>query len=259
MEDSTRKFDGRAEDYTLGRPSYSEELIGFLYEKFGLSGKSVIADIGSGTGKFAAHLLERGSEVFCVEPNRDMRLAAESELGRYPNFHSVNGDAENTGLADHCTDFITSAQAFHWFDAAKFRSECLRMIKNGGSAALIWNMRNMADPVNNELFEIYTDCCPRFKGFGGGIMKDDPRISEFFGGEYGYAEFDYPLYYGRERFISRSLSGSYSLKDGDAGYEKYFEKIVSVFEKYAMDGIVRIENKSAAYFGRLIIDQPSAP
>ena len=116
-------FDGYASDYTVGRPGYAPELLECMYGKYGMSRKSVIADIGSGTGKFAKYLIERGSEVYCVEPNDDMRRTAENELGTFDNFHSVSGDAENTHLDDESVDFITTAQAFHWFDVERFRND----------------------------------------------------------------------------------------------------------------------------------------
>ena len=78
--DSTKMFDGYANDYTVGRPSYAAELIDCLYNKYGFSKSSIIADIGSGTGKFAKHLLDRGSQVYCVEPNDDMRDLLLDEL-----------------------------------------------------------------------------------------------------------------------------------------------------------------------------------
>lgn len=49
--------------------------------------------------------------------DRVMRLVAEKELCEYPNFKSVAGSAENTTLPDNSVDFITTAQAFHWFAA----------------------------------------------------------------------------------------------------------------------------------------------
>ncbi len=45
-----------------------------------------------------------------------MRNTAESELSSYKNFNSIKGDAENTKLADHSVNLITTAQAFHWFE-----------------------------------------------------------------------------------------------------------------------------------------------
>ena len=46
----------------------------------GLSARSAVADIGSGTGLFAGLLLQSGCQVFAVEPNDEMRHAAE-QLG----------------------------------------------------------------------------------------------------------------------------------------------------------------------------------
>lgn len=249
--DTTKKFDGRAGDYTVSRPSYAIELIDCLYSNYGVTETSVIADIGSGTGKFAKHLLEKGSEVYCVEPNDDMRCVAECELCGYTNFHSVQGNAENTTLGNGFVDFITTAQAFHWFDVKKFKQECMRIIKNNGKVFLIWNVRDNEDLLNQELHQIYSKYCPNFVGFSGGIEKDDQRIKEFFNGQYDYVAFDNPLYLDKERFIARSLSGSYSLKEGDKEYEEYIEALISVFDKYANNGVVSIVNQSVAYIGTI--------
>ena len=247
--DTTRKFDGYAKDYTAGRPSYAQDLIQCMYEKYGISRTSKIADIGSGTGKFARHLLEKGSEVYCVEPNDDMRHTAENELSSYANFHSVSGGAEHTTIQDHFVDFITTAQAFHWFNVERFRQECNRILKPNGKVFLIWNIRDEEDPINKELHQIYTKYCPDFNGFNGGIKKDDPRIIQFFDGQYEYVEFDNPLLLDREKFIARSLSGSYSLKEGDKNYKEYIEEIENVLECHSQNGIVKIGNASVAYVG----------
>ena len=80
--DNTQKFSGLANDYTIGRSAYSNAFIESLYSRYGFSERSVIADIGSGTGKFAKQLLDKGSFVHCIEPNEDMRKRAIEELGR---------------------------------------------------------------------------------------------------------------------------------------------------------------------------------
>ena len=249
--DATKKFDGRAADYTVGRPGYAQELIDHIYQNCGIPKEAAFADIGSGTGKFSKYLLDRGSVVYCVEPNPDMRKTAEAELAIYPNFHSVPGNAEETTLEAESVDCITVAQAFHWFDVEKFRSECRRIIRKDGPIFLIWNSRNTDDPLNQELYAINAECCPAFKGFNGGIKKDDERIREFFYGRYEYAAFDNPLHLDRTRFIARSLSSSYSLKEGDDGYGPYLQKLNDLFDKYENDGMVLIPNKSAAYIGRV--------
>lgn len=247
--DNTERFSGRAKDYTVGRPAYAEAFIDNLYTEQGFSENSVIADIGSGTGKFAKHLLDRGSTVICVEPNEDMRHTAEKELGAYERFKSVDGTADGTTLAAGSVDFITTAQAFHWFDAAEFQRECGRILRPGGKVLLIWNMRDMSASFNKECYDVFAKYCPRFKGFSGGIKEHDDKIKYFFHDLYQCVRFDNPLLYDKNRFISRSLSGSYSLKQGDADYEKYLEELTKLFDKYSVNHMLEIQNQTVAYIG----------
>ncbi len=135
--DSSNTFSGRANNYTFGRPDYPVKLIEALYSDYGVSTNSIIADIGSGTGKFSRQLLDKGSTVICVEPNDDMRLTAEKELSSYSNFRSVKGTYNATSLKNESVDFITSAQAFHWFDELVFKEECNRILRSMGKVALV--------------------------------------------------------------------------------------------------------------------------
>ena len=247
--DNTKKFDGYADDYTSGRPDYAKELIDCFYASYGFDKAAAIADIGSGTGKLSLGLLRRGSKVYCVEPNGDMRRVAEKELSAFEGFHSVCGDAENTTLDDASVDCITVAQAFHWFDVESFREECKRILKEGGRVFLIWNVRDMSDPVNADLQDVYKKYCPDFVGFSGGIEKDDARIRDFFRGKYEYEAFSNPLVFDREKFIARSLSGSYSIKEGDENFGEYMKAVTDLFDKYENDGVVTMGNSSVAYIG----------
>lgn len=249
--DTTKKFNGIANEYTHSRPSYATDFIECLFDKYGFSVSAIVADIGSGTGKFAKQILDKGCNVICVEPNTDMRLVAEKELCEYPNFQSVAGSAENTMLSDNSVDFITTAQAFHWFDTKSFKTECSRIIKPNGKVILIWNTRNNEALINQELHRVYSKYCPEFKGFSGGTKPHDDRIKYFFDNNYEYITFDNPLYFDREKFISRSLSGSYSLKKGDSNFDLYIEEIEKIFDEFETDGIVKIENQTVAYVGTL--------
>jgi SAM-dependent methyltransferase len=71
-----------------------------------------------------------------------MREAGEKLLSKYRNFISINGTAEDTTLENNSIDLITAGQAFHWFDVEKCKIEFKRIIKPGGFAALIWNIKN---------------------------------------------------------------------------------------------------------------------
>lgn len=249
---NTQNFSGLAGNYTIGRPAYANAFIEDLYSKYGFSEQSVIADTGSGTGKFAKQLLGKGSFVYCVEPNDDMRNTAITELRNYKNFHAINGTDANTTIDDASVDYITVAQAFHWFDTLLFRQECRRIFRKNGLVFLIWNVRDLSNEINQKSYDIYAKYCPNFKGFSGGMQMDDPRIKEFFDGRYEYMEYDNPLFYDKEKFISRSLSGSYSLKQGDANYNEYIDELSQLFEQYAKDDILTMANKTVVYTGKII-------
>jgi ubiquinone/menaquinone biosynthesis C-methylase UbiE len=139
--DSTRRFSSRVENYLRYRPRYPAEIIDLLTSECCLTPQSVVADIGSGTGFLSELFLAHGNKVFGIEPNEPMRKAGEELLRLYPLFISVNGSAETTALPDHCVEFITAGQAFHWFDREKCRAEFQRILKPGGWIVLVWNDR----------------------------------------------------------------------------------------------------------------------
>lgn len=251
MKDTKTLFDGRAKVYSAGRCGYANELIDYLYQTYRISDRSVIADIGSGTGKLSNQLLDRGSTVYGIEPNADMRRLAEKELNRYPNFCSLNGNAEHTALSDHSVDFVTAAQAFHWFDTERFRKESARIMKSGGTVFLIWNKSENDEPIMQALSSVFTEFCPDFKGFLNGLRQDEKKIADFFENRYEYAAFDHPILYDREKFLLRYLSSSYSLRETDVRYVSFREALLSVFERYEKGGILTVPNQSVVYGGTI--------
>src|SRR5580658_5391939 len=106
MLDPTKRFTGRSENYARYRPGYPAEIINLLRDRCGLVPTSVIADIGSGTGKLSEIFLENGNPLFGIEPNQEMREAGERLLHHFPNFTSVIGTAEATALPAQSVNFV---------------------------------------------------------------------------------------------------------------------------------------------------------
>jgi ubiquinone/menaquinone biosynthesis C-methylase UbiE len=246
---NTDKFTGLASHYASARPSYSKELIDCLYEHFGFTEQSVIADVGSGTGKFAKLLLERGSFVYAVEPNKDMREMAMKELEEFTNFKAIAGSDSATGLQSELVDFVTVAQAFHWFDEMAFQRECTRILKPGGKVFLIWNVRDKNAIINQKMQELFAKYCPNFPGFSGWNQRDEPKINTFFNEHFEVISFSDSLYFTREKFIQRCLSASYSLQKEDFYFDDYVKDIESLFNEFVHGEMVEMPNHVIAYVG----------
>ncbi len=247
------RFSGKGNAYAKYRPGYPKEFLDFLYDEIGFTAESIIADVGSGTGIFTKQLLERGSSVFGVEPNADMRNIAENELLKFDKFTSINAGAENTALKDNSVDFVTAAQAFHWFNTDMFRVECKRILKPEGKVILVWNSRNEESIITKECEQICIRLCKGFNGFSGGIsgpLKSN-SISSFFNGNFKLKIFDYPMHFDKDSFIGRNLSSSYAPKESDGKYTDYIAELSDLFDKYAVNGLLEYPFYTQCYYGTI--------
>jgi len=249
------KFDGMGKIYAKFRPTYPQAFIDYLCCDASINRDSVIADIGSGTGILTRQLLEIGKNIFAVEPNDDMRAIAEVDLSNYNNFIPVNGTAENTTLDDESIDFITVAQAFHWFDRARFKTECSRILKPEGKVILVWNSRDLSSEVVKDADEINRKYCPNFKGISGGMRgadaEDKNYFSDFFASNYETMVFQNDLTFDLGGFIGRALSASYALKENDGNYPAYIAELTESFNKHAINGKMIMPNITKSYVGRV--------
>ncbi len=246
--DNTQKFSGKADVYQNARPSYAQELLDFVAQKWGIGEGSQVADIGSGTGILTRQLLGLGARVYAVEPNADMRAKAEELLGEHPNFVSLVGTAEQTTLPDYSVHLVTAAAAFHWFDPERFRQECDRILLPGAPVVLAWNEARVSSQINFGRERIFKKYCPHFKGFSGGNDKEDKIKRAFFDGKLQERRFSNPLIYDRQTFINRALSASYSLMAKDPEYQDYLAELGDLFDQHAVDGKIVLPQDSVAYF-----------
>lgn len=247
---SIEKFSDKAEEYHDFRPTYPSALYDYLFEKI-VRVPCNIADIGAGTGKFAKPMLHREEcTVYCIEPNAEMIGKMEEYLKGY-SYERILASAENTTLPDKSIDYITVAQAFHWFDKMLFRLECKRILRNHGVVILIWNMRDEGSLLVQENYLINKEFCPDFKGFSGGFHNED-QLNDFFSSPCNHLKFDNPtLFTSLEAFIGRNLSGSYApTKDMDT-YEPYVNSLTELFMKHSKDGSLIMPNNTAMFFGEV--------
>lgn len=127
-----RSFARVAGEYERGRPGYPRAAIQWL-----LGAKPLeVLDLGAGTGKLSAALLEAGHRVTAVEPLDEMRAILTSRL---PQAHALDGTAEQLPLADASVDAVVVGAAFHWFDQSVALAEIARVLRPPGVLGLLGN------------------------------------------------------------------------------------------------------------------------
>ena len=243
----TNRFDGKGEIYAKARPKYALEFFDYLKNALNIPVGSVFADVGSGTGIFTEQLLSRGYKVFAVEPNEDMRKKAEEKLSTDENFVSVNGSEGNMNLPDSSVDYVTAAQAFHWFDSEAFRRECRRVLKPGGKVIIIYNTRDEKAACTKALVDLRYKYSSGFHGFSNGMSHE--KCMAFFDGECDIFRADNTLTYDRQGYINRVLSSSYSMKESDDRYEEYLKDIDKIFDTFSAGGFITVPTETVAYIG----------
>jgi SAM-dependent methyltransferase len=230
------RFLGRVADYAKARPGYPPELLGFLFEAGALFPGARVVDIGSGTGLSTELFLAGGYEVTAVEPNAEMRAAAERRFSEEPRFRSVDGRAESTGLATGGFDLAVAAQAFHWFDAAATRAELRRILVPPHRAALIWNSRRAAGSPFLERYErLLLDFGTDYEKVGHrGVGAD--RLRAFFGGDFATFRVENVQRLEGDGVRSRLLSSSYVPAAGSARHEAMLEELARILATTADAG-----------------------
>lgn len=246
----TQQFTGKASAYTKGRPDYPEAIFADLYEKYGFTAQSIIADIGSGTGKFCKPLLKRGSTVFAVEPNADMLQRAQADLVQEERYHPVQAGAEATSLQDASVDHITCAAAFHWLNAEAFHAEAVRILRPNGLVVMAWNVRDKEAPFNRAHAEVFTRFCPKFESLSHGYDACQSDLTDFYGGTFIRIAYEDDSVQDKKKFIARSLSSSYALKPDNAKYSAFVSALEALFDSWQKDGIVTVPAQCVVYIGR---------
>jgi SAM-dependent methyltransferase len=247
-----QRFSDRVADYVRYRPGYPLALYDVLATECGLRAEHLVADIGSGTGLLSKLFLDRGNRVLGVEPNPEMRAAAEEFLRNYPYFTSVNGSAEATTVSNASVDFVTAAQAFHWFEPQATRREFQRILKSGGFVVVAWNDRVLSEsPFARE----YEDLLRRFSTDYPRVRESYPEaeaMQQFFGENPlrhrelpNFQDFDFQGLAGRLR------SSSYAPKEGHPNYGPMMSQLRKIFDVNQVEGRVRMVYTTHIYFAQL--------
>ncbi len=251
MSGSVERFTSRVEDYARYRPGYPVAVVELLTNECGLTPESIVADVGSGTGKLSEILLANGNVVLGIEPNAAMRVVAEAIFKDQPRFRSIDGSAEATTLDDASVDLITAGQAFHWFDPVKTRTEWIRILRPNSWVALIWNDRQLEttpflSDYEQVLLEFGTDYSE--------VRHDAglPRIEQFFARDkYVLKGFPNTQVFDLDGLRGRVRSSSYTPETSHPKFEPMMRQLEMVFDKHQKNGVVHFDYETKVFYGQL--------
>lgn len=247
---STERFSDRVEDYVRYRPDYPRALVDWL-RGLGVRSDWLVADVGAGTGISSKLFLDAGHRVTAVEPNAAMRAAAARWLGGEGRYQALDGTAEATGLPDGSVDLVIAAQAFHWFDRDKVRSEFARILSPHGLVAVFWNSRRL---TGTPFLEGYERLLHEYGVDYVGVAEryaDDESMARWFGRGYrGMASFPHGQKLDHEALLGRLMSSSYAPKPGHPNHEPMLHALRALFDATQDDGTVSFDYDTRVFAGR---------
>jgi ubiquinone/menaquinone biosynthesis C-methylase UbiE len=247
----TARFSDRVENYVRYRPGYPAEVLELLRTECGLKPSHIVADVASGTGIFTRLLLQNGNPVFAVEPNPEMREMGLHQLDAYDRLVSVAGTAEETTLRSASVEFVTSAQAAHWFDLPRARAEFVRILRPEGWCILIWNERRTAStPFLREYENVLLTYGTDYKDVR--HERTTAMIHEFFAPiAYQERTFNLCQRFDYEGLAGRLLSSSYAPLDGHPSHAPMMRELQRLFHGHAKDGEIEFEYDTRVYYAQL--------
>jgi len=150
MPDLAGSFGRTAEAYERGRPGYAEEAL----DAVGLPPDAVVLDLAAGTGKLTRQLVSRLAHVIAVGPLDRMRAVLERVV---PGADSRRGSAEAIPLPDDAVDGVFVGEAFHWFATDAAVKEIGRVLRPGGTLAILFNQADsdFEPPLPDEFWQAY--------------------------------------------------------------------------------------------------------
>lgn len=251
MSESVNRFTSRVETYAKYRPGYPAEIVDLLKSECGLTPDSVVADIGSGTGKSFEMFLANGIVVFGVEPNAAMREVAERLFKDEPRFRSIDGSAEATTLRDSSVDVIVAGQAFHWFDLPKTREEWVRILKPGGWVVLMWNARELqTTPFLHDYEQLLLEFGTDYKDIR--HEKAEDVIEGFFAPDkFSLTSFPNRQVFDYDGLEGRVRSSSYTPEPDHPKFEPMMRQLRVVFDTHQKNGYVNFDYETKVFYGRL--------
>jgi SAM-dependent methyltransferase len=165
----SQMFNLTADYYDRYRPSYPGEIVNTLIDKAKINEKSIILEIGAGSGKATELLAGINCTITCVDPGADLVRRGNDRFKDFPKIKFSCARYEEFESSADTYDLICAFQAFHWVPQPIGYRKCAHELKDIGFLALVWNMYVTYDnDLDKELLQISS----KYGGFADFVSEE---------------------------------------------------------------------------------------
>ena len=156
-------FDEAVLNYEKRRPNYGTELFKDIIKYAEINMDKQAIEVGCGTGQATEPFIKTKCKVTAVELGEKLSSYTGEKFKAYENFKVVQSAFEDYNCDDNKFDMLYSATAFHWIPDEIGYKKAYRILKNGGTIALFWNIPSTNDnPLHQKLQAIYNELLPQW-------------------------------------------------------------------------------------------------
>ena len=191
-------FDTIPEEFDRYRTRYCPELFRELIASANVKPKSVVLELGPGTGQATEPILRTGCSYYAIELGEHLAAKLRQKYGAEPNFHLVNDDFITHDFGEQRFDLIYSAATIQWIPEEIAFAKTFSLLRPGGTLAMMLTRGDYRTP-NEALYQEIQ------KVYGAYFKPETPYTHGSFRYEnamhYGYTDFEQ-----REYQTSRTLT-----------------------------------------------------
>lgn len=229
----SEQFDKSADYYDKYRPSYPEELINCIIRDTGITSSSKILEIGAGSGKATELFVNKGFDMYCIEPGANLVAAGQNKFSYTDRVKFCTCRFEEWDeMKDHF-DLAISAQAFHWVPKPVGFHKCASALKPNGFIGLFWNLYlTYNEPIDVELAEVVMftqseeSCEERIK-----LHIQEIQSSSVFKEPVVY-RFPWSQKCTTEEYVGFMKTGNQYLSASEGERQAYENKVTAIINKY---------------------------
>ena len=160
-------YSSYAKQYVQSRPTYPEELFGYLASM--VEQHKLAWDCATGNGQAALALAKHFKKIIAT----DISAEQIKNAIQHPQIEYRIATSEQSGLDDNSVDLVTVASALHWFNLDRFYAEVRRVVRPGGVlSAWSYHVGYMEPPFDEIFLHFYQDILFNYFAPGARLVDD---------------------------------------------------------------------------------------